>query len=80
MENSQEDLNAKSVHDIWSHWMKHLLENCCTPTGVNGMLQLSNMDVKRWKRLMETDFENLTESEKKSDYEIAEKYLTHLTK
>tara|TARA_R110000824_G_scaffold198961_1_gene382996 strand:- start:36 stop:287 length:252 start_codon:yes stop_codon:yes gene_type:complete len=70
------DEKAKAVHDIWAHWMKYVLEMKASPTGPNGTLTLSNSDVKRWKRQMNTEFEDLTDEEKISDYKLAKLYLT----
>ena len=71
---NKKDKKAKVVHDIWSHWMRYFFTQCL-PTGPNGTLIIPRYLEDRWKRLMETDFEDLTEEEKKSDYEISDKYL-----
>ena len=64
---------AEQAHEIWAHWMKYFFTKC-SPTGPNGTLLIPADLEKRWKRLMNTDFKDLTDQEKKSDYEIAKKY------
>jgi len=71
------NVKAKISHQIWSHWMKHLV-NICIPAGPNGTYVIPQCDLNRWKRLIDTDFEDLTAEEKESDYEIAELYMKDL--
>lgn len=68
------DEKAKAAHDIWAHWMKYMF-SLCVNTGGDIDAQIPKEKIKQWQRLMNTEFEDLTEQEKKSDYEIADKYL-----
>jgi len=63
---------AKTQHDIWAHWMKYLF-SCCDV--YNGIHVLNSNKVRRWKRQMETPYNELTEAEKESDREQADKIL-----
>ena len=65
---------AKAAHDIWAHWMKYFFTQC-SPLGENGTLCIPANLEKRWKRLMNTPFEELTEEEQKSDFEVADLFL-----
>ena len=82
---------AKFVHeDVWAHWMKYLFSRG-TITPLEGQLSfyeenepakvdkgtycLSPSNVERWKRQMNTDYEDLPEDEKKSDRELADKLM-----
>ena len=67
---SIKDKMAKAVHDIWSHWMVYYLHHD-KPWGVN--------DYKRWGRQCKADFNDLSDEEKKSDYEVAEKCLSEVS-
>ena len=59
-------------HTIWTRWMKHLFEVC---PAVNGQVIIPKEKVDRWLRQMRTPYEDLSESEKDSDREIAEEVL-----
>lgn len=65
---------AKAAHDIWAHWMNYFFTQCVEQP--DGSLVVPADKVKRWKRLANTSFMALTEEEAKSDYEIAEQYLS----
>ena len=57
------------IHSLWSGWMKYLFDH-----GINnpdGSWTIFKDKVYRWKRQMETSYEDLPELEKKSDIEIA---------
>lgn len=68
------DNKAKAVHQIWSEWMKYFFDKCF-PGGPNGNLQMSNKDVERWKKLSNTEFNDLSKEQKESSYYLADKYL-----
>lgn len=55
---------AELEHDQWSAWMKHMLMN------------LTQENLMRWKRQMITPYSDLSEAEKESDREWADKTLT----
>ena len=65
---------ADVSHDIWSHWMRWMFT-----TGAfndDGTWTMPAALVERWKRQMETSYTELTEREKDSDREQADKILT----
>ena len=72
---TKEDKQAKAAHDIWSHWMKYMFTQGSL---YYGDLILSEHNVDRWKRLINTEFEDLTDDEKKSDYEVAKQFLNDI--
>lgn len=57
-----EDL-ASLEHKQWSHWTKYMLDN------------LTPENIERWKRQIKTDYKDLSEKEKDSDREWANKVL-----
>lgn len=75
----REDL-AEYAHEVWSGWMKYMLDDvrsfeASTGIGSAKMLVLRNKWVERWRRLMNTSYADLSESEKQSDREEADKML-----
>ena len=54
---------AELEHIQWSAWTKYMLDN------------LTDENIKRWKRQIETPYAKLTEKEKESDREWARKVL-----
>lgn len=64
---------AKVAHESWSRWMKHLFSK--SDTGPDGTAVIPKELVERWKRQMDTDYEDLSEKEKKSDREEAKRYI-----
>ena len=69
-----DELKAKAAHDIWAHWMKYIFSVCENTEGKIDA-QIPKELVVRWKRLMNTPFEELTNKEQNSDFEIAREYL-----
>ena len=63
MEKLKEKL-ASYEHDRWIRWQKYLHE-CCIKKE-DGTLTIPKEKVKRWDRLIETEYENLTEQEKET--------------
>ena len=63
---------ASVQHEIWSHWMKYLFSQCSYPTG--GAL-IPGDKVERWSKQMNTPYDKLSEQEKESDREQADKVL-----
>jgi hypothetical protein len=51
-------------HQQWAHWTKYMLNN------------LTSENIERWKTQIETPYECLTEKEKESDREWANKVIT----
>lgn len=52
---------AALEHEQWAHWTKYMLDN------------LTPENIERWRRQIETPYEQLTEAEKDSDREWADK-------
>ncbi len=62
---------------MYIHYLQHFIAHAHS-TGQNGCLELSNDIIIKWKRLLETNFDNLTKKEKEINYRIADKYLKNL--
>jgi len=81
------DKIAALCHEQWSEWMKYLFDKCIeqtdmiTPAGYvyksdkAGCMLIPKEFVNRWKRQMETPFENLSDLEQKSDRLEANKFF-----
>ena len=54
---------ADLEHQQWIHWTKYMLDN------------MSDENINRWKKQIETPYSELSEKEKESDREWAEKVL-----
>jgi uncharacterized protein with von Willebrand factor type A (vWA) domain len=67
---------AECSHDIWSHWMDYLFMKC--ETQPNGSYNIPKEFVERWERQIETKYKDLTEKEKDSDREQADKLIDAL--
>ena len=65
-----EEILADVQHEIWSHWMKYLFDQC-TLSGEGMVIPFDK--VSRWVRQMNTPYAGLLEGEKDSDREQAEK-------
>jgi hypothetical protein len=50
-------------HEQWAHWTKYMLDN------------LTDENIARWRRQIETPYNQLTEREKESDREWARKAM-----
>lgn len=72
---------ASLAHDIWSEWMEYLFSQCETtsissPKGWKDKFSvIPGNYVRRWKRQMETKYQDLPEEEKSSDRDQADKIL-----
>lgn len=64
---------AAIQHEIWSHWMKYMFSVCQEMPHSGGFI-IPAEKVERWKRQMETDYNDLTEKEKQSDIEVVEEF------
>jgi hypothetical protein len=54
---------ANLEHEQWAHWTKYMLAN------------LTPENIERWKRQIETPYDQLSEAEKDSDREWADRVL-----
>ena len=54
---------ADLEHDQWSHWTRHMLDN------------LTDENIARWRRQIDTPYSELSEKEKDSDREWAKKII-----
>lgn len=72
---------AKFIHeDMWAHWMQYMLnvkakymdEDECF---AYGQRLIEREDAERWESQMNTIYEDLSEDEKKSDRDLANKLL-----
>lgn len=64
---------AAAQHEIWSHWMAHLFS--VSVRNRDGSYTIPAALVERWQRQMNTTYEQLSENEKESDREQAEKLI-----
>jgi hypothetical protein len=74
MENKEfKERVANLCHEQWSGWMEYLFSKCAhKPKG--DFIIPSNL-VKRWKRQVDTPYEDLSEEEKDSDRKEADKFV-----
>jgi hypothetical protein len=72
----REDLAALS-HEIWAHWMTYLFNVGYGDT--EGQYVIPADKVQRWMRQMKTPYAELSEEEKASDREQADKIIKLLT-
>ena len=81
---NQEKIEALAdiQHQIWAHWMTYLFTKC--PNEVRfengkhfetGNKVIPKGLVERWQRQCQTKYSELTDAEKKSDIEQANKFL-----
>lgn len=54
---------AAHEHEQWAHWTRYMLDN------------LTEKNIARWRQQIETDYQDLSESEKESDREWARKAI-----
>lgn len=54
---------AALEHDQWAHWTRYMLNN------------LTTQNIEHWKKQIETPYSKLTEKEKNSDREWADKVI-----
>ncbi|HXG65305.1 MAG TPA: hypothetical protein VNO70_09360 [Blastocatellia bacterium] len=67
---------AAAQHEIWSHWMRHLFT--CGEFDEAGNFILPREVAQHWQRQMRTPYQKLSEREKDSDREQADKILALL--
>ena len=73
-----EEKVAELAHDQWSGWMEYLFEKCSD--NEDGSVNIPLKLVKRWKKQMENNYENLSEEEKDSDRKEAKKFISLFNK
>ena len=56
---------ASNAHRSWARWTTHLLNQCHTNN--DGSMTIPASAVLRWRRQIETSYEDLTAEEKASD-------------
>ena len=71
----REQLSAVQ-HEIWSHWMRWMFTVGTFNT--DGTWTMPAVKVERWQRQMNTPYAELSEREKDSDREQADKVLAAL--
>jgi len=68
---------AAYAHEAWAGWMRYLFSRCHVDGSVDGVAVVIPPDlVARWKRQMNTPYEELPENEKESDRAEAIKIQT----
>lgn len=75
---SARELLSDLSHQIWIHWMKY--QESVSKLNNNGEWVIPKEKVDRWKRQMETNYNDLSDKEKESDREQADKILKILNK
>lgn len=73
---SQREKIADVQHEIWANWMTYLFS--VSIENENGSFTIPAEKAKRWMRQIDTPYPNLTEFEKASDLEQADKVLAIL--
>ena len=69
---------AALEHEQWAHWTKYMLDNVDTspvPDAIGGGVHIYKGAVERWRRQIDTPYDQLSEKEKESDREWARKVL-----
>ena len=69
---------AEQVHIQWSGWMEYLFKQGTFKT--NGTWCMNKWAVERWTRQKDTPYQELTDSEKLSDLNEADKFLSLIEK
>ena len=72
MDDELREMIAGVQHEIWSHWMKYLFSQCQI---VKGGWLIPRDTASRWVRQMNTPYAELSEAEKESDRDQADKVL-----
>ena len=62
----QRESLAELEHTQWAHWTRHMLDN------------LTTENIDRWRRQIETPYSDLSEAEKDSDREWADRVIAQL--
>lgn len=64
---------ANVQHEIWAHWMRYMFS--VGTFNADGTWTMPAAKTERWQRQMNTPYAQLSESEKNSDREQADKVL-----
>ena len=64
---------AAQQHEIWAHWMQYLFSVCTENS--DGTYTIPADEVRLWKHQLTTPYVELTEEDKDSDREQADKIL-----
>lgn len=72
-ETTQREAIAAVQHEIWAHWMRYLFS--VSPKNADGSVNIPVDKVYRWKRQMRMPYALLTDAERDSDREQADKVL-----
>ena len=75
---SMRELVAEVQHEIWAHWMEYMFSQCERVEDAKGVLQIPSDKVYRWIRQMNTPYAELSDKERESDREQADKVLNVL--
>lgn len=76
MFNAKREKLSDYAHDAWSRWMKYLFSKCIIPIHkTQGGLIIPQLELEKWKRKMETSYNDLSEEEKESDRNEADKII-----
>lgn len=70
---SRRERIAAVQHEIWAHWMFHLIT--VSDFNSDGSLIIPVEKMARWRRQMATPYSQLSESEQASDLRQADKVL-----
>ena len=72
-----EDL-ADQEHDSWARWMEHVFK--VSEENEDGTVTIPKDKVDRWKRQIETEYEDLSNKEKESDRKEVRKFVKIIKK
>ena len=75
-DNKLREALAEVSHEIWAHWMTYLFSKCYYPTKAE--MTIPEEFSERWYDQMETPYADLTEHEKDSEREQADKIIAVL--
>lgn len=67
---------ADLEHEQWAHWMRYMLS--LGSERVDGTWAIDMEHIRRWQRQMDTPYADLSEKEKDSDREWADKALDYV--
>lgn len=71
--NETRSLVARVQHEIWAHWMEYLFS--ISEENEDGSVTIKKEKAEQWKRQIETSYNDLSDSEKRSDLDQADKVL-----
>ena len=64
---------ADESHEIWAHWMRYMFTKIYYSQG--GDWVVPDADIKKWTKQAHTPYSKLSESEKDSDRDQADKLI-----